>query len=178
MKDFGDSIRLAEEESSGTLMAMCLKASGLMTRPMDTEFIRILMVPGMKDTGSKTCSMDLVRRSGPTDQDTKGTIIWAKSTEKVLILGQMDQSTTVTGSKIELRAMGTILGWMVADTQDSGWTTICTDKANINGVTDVVTKAITNTTRNTDTEYTSGPMVENTKVTGPSVNNTAKVNTF
>ena len=37
MKDFGDTIKHADAGSFGTLMAMCLRESGLMIKQTDTE---------------------------------------------------------------------------------------------------------------------------------------------
>ena len=59
MRDIGDSIRLADMASSGTLMATFSKENGLTTRPMDTEFIFIKTVLSTKDFGKMICNMAL-----------------------------------------------------------------------------------------------------------------------
>ena len=58
MKVNGEIIRQMERGNSGTLMEMCMKEIGRMTRLTALAFIFMLMEPNMKEIGRMICKMD------------------------------------------------------------------------------------------------------------------------
>ncbi len=65
------------------------KANGLMIRPMDKEFIFILMVLNTKENGKKTNRMDWVKKHGQTEHAIKEIINKEKSLDMGNLSGLM-----------------------------------------------------------------------------------------
>lgn len=69
--DNGKITKLVDMVSSLTLKATLTKGNGQMTKPMDTEFISMLMEPSIRVIGKMTCNTDSVSKLGLINRNTK-----------------------------------------------------------------------------------------------------------
>lgn len=97
MKASGNSTQPTERVSLLMHRAMCTKATGRTTNPMDTAFTLTKMDPDTRDSGCRTSSMAKEERPGRKEHHTKETMSLAKKKAKANIHGQTDLLTMVIG---------------------------------------------------------------------------------
>ena len=136
------------------LMGLCTKASGKMTYSMVKAKKVGLIIPNMMESTWPVKSMD-----------------------RVLTNGMMDQNIPESGSKIKLKAMELILGWMVVCSKENGLIIIWTAWVSTHGKMVGAIWANTKTIKSMDTVFISGPMEGCTLDIGKGVNNMDLVST-
>ena len=97
MKACGGFLRLAAKANFGTSTAIFLKASGLTTKRMATEFIRIQMELVTLATGKTICSTARVKSTGWTEASILETTARARSMAMGSIGGLMAALIKGTG---------------------------------------------------------------------------------
>jgi hypothetical protein len=71
-------------------MVMFIKETGKMIKPMDKDFITILMEPDMKENGLKINNMDMELKLGLMVLNISEIIIWVENMEKENFYGLME----------------------------------------------------------------------------------------
>ena len=105
-------------------------------------------------------------RSGPMEPNILANMFKARKKVVESICGMIRQSTSVSGPMTSFTVLVYIFGEMEGPTADSGATGTCMASAGTPLATVDDMRASTLTIGNMDTEFTPGPMVEFTKVTG------------
>jgi len=132
----------------------------------------------MKAIGKMIYNMDQERRCGQTSQSTKEIIMKERNMARDCMCGQTAARTTVTGLRIESKAMAHTPGLMEGSLRGNGRIITCTVTESIHGVTAESMKDTTKWIKNMAMVYTSGQMDVVMKVTGLQENNMVKVNMF
>ena len=127
----------------------------------------------MKVNGDTTCSMDKEKKCGLMDQYMKENMHRERSMDMEFTAGMMDQCTMVNGVRIKLRDKVHIHGQMVESSKENGQIIIWKEWVSIHGLTEEGMKVNIKMTKNMDTGYMSGQMVDITKVGGIKANSTA-----
>ena len=131
----------------------------------------------MKVSGRMTYSTAKARKVGPIIPNMMESTWPVKSMVKVLTNGMMDQNIPESGSKIKLKAMELILGWMVVCSKVSGLIIIWTVWVSTHGKMVGAIWANTKMIKSMDTVFISGPMEGCTLDIGKGVNNMDLVST-
>ncbi len=121
----GATTKLTAMESLFMQMAMSMKASGKMIKPMVWDIICMLMELLTMESGKMTSSMEMERKRGLMARDMKALIMKAKNMEGGHFVLQMALYTLVTSNSTRFLGRVSTSGLMVSSTRVNGRRTRC-----------------------------------------------------
>lgn len=145
MKESGGTIKPMEEVSSGTLMVIFMKVSGLMIRQTVTAFIQRFLADPLKVIGKMTFKRVKVPRNFQMVASMMDFLSKVSRTAMVSSSGQMNHSMLVIGRMATSMEWETILGPMAPIIRANGSKTRSMAKEFSLGMMVEGTKAITST---------------------------------
>ena len=119
-KETGSIIRHVDRVRSSTRLAIRTMANGPIIKQTNSEFTKLLKVPGMKGSGETISNMVMVLRILLVELVTKESIKTDWSKERANTLSQMVQYTRVSGPITRFRGTGNRLILMAKFTMANG----------------------------------------------------------
>jgi hypothetical protein len=164
-----------ELEHSTTLTAMFTKENFFKIVQMASECTSIRMDKSMKDTGKMTCKRAKEKKSSRMAASTTDSSRAVRSGDLELTYGLTHLFTLASGSITTSKDRENTSGLMVESTKECGAKTNFMVWVFILGQTEESTRESIRMIRNTDMEFTPGPMAKSTTVVGRMESNTVKL---
>jgi hypothetical protein len=174
MRGSSCSTRYKATEKFIITMVTSMKVSGLTTRIKGMASTRYTVADTMKECSIMICTMDKVRRHGPTGLPTREISLRARSKAKALMYNMTVLSTEVNGLRIILKVLVITNGQTEEVTLDSGLVTRCTAKASKPGQTEGHITGSSTKIKGKALVYISGQMAPSIKESGKMENKTDK----
>ena len=153
-------------------MAMSMRGTGRMTRPMAGAGILILTEPFMKESGKRTNRMGKALSNGLMGPLIRDIMCRGRNTGRDSLFGKME--VHMKGSLLIIISMGEgfISGLMEGNTRDSGGTIKCMERVSSLGLTVEGMRGTTLTTRRRVGVHSLGLMESNILENGRMASNT------